>query len=391
VASSRGIDPRRFRTSARFLLRSLSLRHTSFLLALLAVTVAATLAAALLGIRADLQAKMSGELKGFGPNVLLMARAGARPSGASPVSELNEALHRAGFPDDTGIAGLLLVSGRLRAEGEDDGEESTFLGADFAALQRINPSWQLAGAWPSGDAAGCVIGAELAARHELRLGDSVELALLSAVRRCRISGLLTTGESEDEELLLPLAQLQEAVGDPGRLSLIALSVGGGAAEATRAARVAARALPQFRAKVVRQVAEAQGALLKKLDRLAVSMSVTVFVLCGLCVMTTLLSIVLERENEIGLMRSLGAGDGEIFVMFLGEVTLLAALGAALGVLLGSGAGRLIGRHLFGGPSALHLATAPAVFGLALLICWISVLLPLRRALTIQPADALRGN
>ena len=48
--------------SARFLLRSLSLRHASFFLALLAVTVAATLAATLLGIRADMRVKMSGEV-----------------------------------------------------------------------------------------------------------------------------------------------------------------------------------------------------------------------------------------------------------------------------------------------------------------------------------------
>ena len=381
-------------TSARFLLRSLSLRHTSFLLALLAVTVAATLAAALLGIRADLRVKMSGELQRFGPNLLLTAGAAAKgdESALSPTARLAEALARAGFPADTGMAAVLMASGRLRpAAREAAWEEATFLGAELAALRRINPSWRIEGSWPAENAGECVLGSDLAARHELHAGDRVELALSSSVRRCRIAGLLSTGESEDEEMLLPLAMLQEWVGAPGRLSLIAVSVEGGVTQAQRAARIAARTLPAFRPRIIRQVAEAQGALLKKLDRLALSISITVFVLCGLCVMTTLLSIVMEREAEIGLMRSLGAGDGEILVMFLGEVTLLGTLGAAFGILLGSGAGRLIGKRLFGAPAAPHLATMPVVLALSLLICWISVLLPLRRALTIQPADALRGN
>jgi putative ABC transport system permease protein len=379
---------------ARFLLRSLSLRHTSFLLALLAVTVAATLAAALLGIRTDLRVQMSGELKRFGPNLLLTVGAQARGDdrAATSITRLAEALEQAGFPAQPGVTGILLASGRLRpADREAAWEEVTLLGAEFASLRKLNPSWRLDGSWPAGNDGECVLGAEVAGRLGLHPGDGVEFALPSSARRCRVTGLLSTGESEDEEMLLPLGVLQEAAGDPGRLSLIALSVEGGVSQAERAGRIAARTLPGFRPRIVRQVAEAQGALLRKLDRLMLSLSVTVFVLCGLCVMTTLLSIVLEREEEIGLMRSLGAGDGEILVMFLGEVTLLAVLGTAFGILLGGGAGHFIGKHLFGAPAAPHLATVPVVLALSLLICWVSVLLPLRRALTIQPADALRGN
>ena len=47
----------------RFLLRSLTLRGTSFLLALLAVTTAATVTATMLNLKADLGAKMSTELR----------------------------------------------------------------------------------------------------------------------------------------------------------------------------------------------------------------------------------------------------------------------------------------------------------------------------------------
>ncbi|MCI0567157.1 MAG: ABC transporter permease [Acidobacteria bacterium] len=394
MASNLVIDPRRIRTSARFLLRSLSLRHTSFLLALLAVTVAATLTAALLGMRTDLRLKMSRELKGFGPNVLISPAEGTTPATLelSRLVALREALRREGFPPETEVSGMLLAAGRLRmADGGGGWELATLVGADFSTLPRLNPSWKLDGAWPGEMGDGCVVGVSLASRLGLTPGASAEFFTNSLIRPCEVSGLLATGESEDEELFLPLGTMQEMLGMTGRISLAALSVGGGASEAVRAARAVERAVPDSTARVLWQVASAQGALLGKLDRLAVSLSVTVFLLCGLCVMTTLLFTVLEREPEIGLMRSLGAGDGEILVMFLGEVTLLALLGATAGILLGMATARLVGEQLFGTPITPRLEVIPPVLALSFAICWISVLIPLRRALTIQPADALRGN
>jgi putative ABC transport system permease protein len=382
------------RTSARFLLRSLSLRHTSFLLALLAVTVAATLTAALLGMRADLRLKMSRELKGFGPNVLITPADGATLASLdqSHLVTVGEALHREGIASETEISNMLLAAGRVRvAEAGSGWEDATLVGAEFSSLPRLNPSWKLDGAWPAEMSDGCVVGVSLAGRLGLKPRAIAEFSAGPATRRCEVSGLLSTGESEDEELFLPLGVLQEALGMTGRLSLAALSVGGGASEAVRAARAVEKAWPGSRTRVLWQVASAQGALLGKLDRLAVSLSVTVFLLCGLCVMTTLLFIVLEREPEIGLMRSLGAGDGEILIMFLGEVTLLAFLGATAGILMGMVTARLVGQQLFGTPITPRLEVVPWVLALSLAICWVSVLIPLRRALTIQPADALRGN
>ena len=394
MASKLSMDPRRIRTSARFLLRSLSLRHSSFLLALLAVTVAATLTAALLGMRADLRLKMSRELRGFGPNVLITPVDATTPAmlDQSRLAALREALRREGFASETEISGMLLAASRIRVADAGGGwEDATLVGAEFSSLPRLNPSWKLDGAWPGEKSAGCVVGVSLASRLRLSLHATLEFSTGAATRRCEVSGLLSTGESEDEELFLPLAASQEALGMTGRISLAALSVAGGASEAARAARAAERAWPGATARVLWQVASAQGALLGKLDRLTVSLTVTVFLLCGLCVMTTLVFIVLEREPEIGLMRSLGAGDGEILIMFLGEVTLLASLGAAAGILLGMGTARLVGQQLFDTLITPRLEVVPAVFALSLAICWVAVLIPLRRALSIQPADALRGN
>jgi len=121
------------------------------------------------------------------------------------------------------------------------------------------------------------------------------------------------------------------------------------------------------------------------------LTLLVLVLCGLCVMTTLLSIVLEREREIGLMRSIGAGDGAILKMFLGEVSLLGLLGGAFGLVLGAAAARFTGNRLFDAAIAPRAGVVPLVLAVSLALCWLAVLLPLRRALAIEPAAALRGD
>jgi putative ABC transport system permease protein len=379
--------------SARLLLRSLRLRHASFLLALLAVTVGATVAATMLDLKADLRQKMSRELRRYGPNLLVT------PERPSEAPTLDEARTR-GIPALVGkevsgavVSPLLLASGKLSAEaGGGSGTTGVIVGADFQSLPRVNPSWKVEGAWPRAGESGCLVGVSLARLLGIHAGERVSLSVAaSPAESFTVEGILSTGESEDDQILAPLSFVQRSTGLAGRVSLAALSVDGGPDAVGRAAALIERSLPEASARPLWQVAAAQGAILEKLDRLMLFLTSVVLLLCGLCVMTTLLSIVLERENEIGLMRSIGAGDGEILMMFLGEVSLLGILGGGLGLALGAGAARLVGSRLFGAAIEARATVIPAVLGVSLALCWIAVLLPLRRALAVQPATALRGE
>jgi putative ABC transport system permease protein len=379
--------------SARLLVRSLRLRHSSFLLALLAVTVGATVAATMLDLKSDLRQKMSRELRRYGPNLLVTP---GHPE-ESPTLEEARVRRITALPGG-GAAGaivstLLLASGRIGpVPAARAGTEAVFVGADFPALARQNPSWKIEGSWPRAGETGCLVGASLAGLLGIHAGDRASLApAASPAEEITVTGILSTGESEDEQVLVPLPFLQERAGLQGRISLAALSVDGGAEAVGRAAKAIQEALPGASARPLWQVAAAQGAILGKLDRLMLFLTFVVLLLCGLCVMTTLLSIVLERENEIGLMRSIGAGDGEILMMFLGEVSLLGIFGGALGLALGAAAARVVGARLFGAAIEAPLSVVPAVLAVSLALCWLAVLLPLRRALAVQPATALRGE
>jgi predicted permease len=98
--------------------------------------------------------------------------------------------------------------------------------------------------------------------------------------------------------------------------------------------------------------------------------------------------VVRRTREIGIRRALGAEPGEVLRMVLRQGLIITAEGAAMGLLLALGLGRVSSRMLFE-VSPLDLAAftlAPALLiATALLACW----LPARRAMRVDPIVALR--
>lgn len=96
-----------------------------------------------------------------------------------------------------------------------------------------------------------------------------------------------------------------------------------------------------------------------------------------------------RKEEIGLRKAMGASQRDILLQFLMEAALLASGGAALGLLLGIGCGRLLASF-----DVMQIALSPAVFlwGFAAAVCVsiVSSLRPARNAANMQPAAALKG-
>ncbi|HUD73342.1 MAG TPA: ABC transporter permease, partial [Dongiaceae bacterium] len=231
----------------------------------------------------------------------------------------------------------------------------------------------------------------LAARARVAPGDTVTLVVGGATLRLMVSGLLATGEAEDDEAILPLALLQRATGLVGKVSLATFAVDGGLPAVERAAARLETAVPGASARPLRPIAAAQGAILARLEKMMLALTLVVLALSGLCLATTLMGMVLEREPEIALFRALGAGDADVTRMVVGEVTLLGLVGAGLGLGAGALLARMVGARLFGAAIEMRPAVAPWVATIALAVAWTAVLVPLRRALAIRPAAALRGE
>lgn len=114
---------------------------------------------------------------------------------------------------------------------------------------------------------------------------------------------------------------------------------------------------------------------------------------------TMTIALLERTEEIGIMKSIGASRGSISSMFIVEATMMGFLGSLVGVFLGWLGGRICNLLLnfvatrFGGTS-VNLFSIPLWF-VAIIIAFGSTVglltgvFPARQASRIDPLDALR--
>lgn len=115
-------------------------------------------------------------------------------------------------------------------------------------------------------------------------------------------------------------------------------------------------------------------------------------LVGAVGIVTIMTIsVRERTHEIGLLRALGARRNQVLWLFLGEATLLAALGGLAGLILGAGGAQLL--HLAIPALPVHTPWGYVVLaeGIAIGIGLLAGVLPARRAARLDPVDALRSE
>jgi macrolide transport system ATP-binding/permease protein len=98
--------------------------------------------------------------------------------------------------------------------------------------------------------------------------------------------------------------------------------------------------------------------------------------------------VIERRQEFGLRRALGARPLHIANLVLVESTIIGAIGGLVGLLFGLGATLIVTILRQWGP-VFDLSLAPAAIGCGILVGAIGGLLASVRASRIQPNAALR--
>lgn len=121
-------------------------------------------------------------------------------------------------------------------------------------------------------------------------------------------------------------------------------------------------------------------------------SVIALIVGGITVLNTMITAVLERTKEIGILQALGWVRARVLGMVLGEAVLLSLTGAVVGI----AAAMLVIRWLAGVPQTSGFVSgevSPVVIaeglGLTLLMALFGGLGPAYRAAAMQPTEAIR--
>jgi putative ABC transport system permease protein len=112
---------------------------------------------------------------------------------------------------------------------------------------------------------------------------------------------------------------------------------------------------------------------------------------SLAVSAAMATTILERRQEVGLMKSLGATTSTIASLFVSEATLLALGAGILGFLLGDVIAQRIGQAVFHAGVAITPVLLPMVIFLAMLVTIAGSAAAIRRALKLDPVLVLRGD
>jgi putative ABC transport system permease protein len=138
-----------------------------------------------------------------------------------------------------------------------------------------------------------------------------------------------------------------------------------------------------------------------MDMILAAVGMIAIVVAALGIVNTMVMSILERFREIGVMKAVGAGDGDIKRIFFFESGAIGLLGGAAGCLLGWATSLLINRivNIYlarqGVPYVEYFAFPLWIFlgamGFSLLVSLAAGIYPARRAARVDPVVALRHD
>ena len=262
------------------------------------------------------------------------------------------------------------------------------------AADKTMPGDQLA-AWKR-DRAGCVVDADLAKKHNWKIGDHIILqgTIFEGNLDLTLRGIYTI-DPPQSNLYFNAKYLEESVAwfkDTAGFYFTRV-------DTPEHMPPTARAIDDmFHAAPFPTKSESEQAF--KLDFIAMLGSVKAFILsiCGAVLFTTLLVCantmamsIRERTREVAVLRTLGFTRGNILKLLLSESIAISLIGGLLGVALATGAILFMAQPGIGLPVSMHMtaATALVVMLVAALVGIVSGLIPSYRASNLGIVDALR--
>jgi putative ABC transport system permease protein len=403
------------------------------LLAGAAITLGVTVATAMIAVATDIGDKINRELRTIGANLVVTPQEDSLdleiggvnlkpPTDGAFLSEADLPRIKGIFWHNnvTGFAPMLPVNVSVSEGGK--AQDVTLVGTYFrkklsygteefvTGVRSTYPLWKVSGAWPEDGSRDVLLGERLAARLGKQAGDRLALS----GHQLRVSGVLSSGSTEDDEIVAPLALAQEILGKPGAVRRVYVSALTKPEDAfarrdpkslsgaiydrwyctpypQAIALQLTEAIAHSNAQQIRQVAQNEGAVLKRIEGLIFLITLAALVASALAVSAAMATAIFERRAEVGLMKALGAGKLAVASIFFTEAALMALAGGAIGFGIGAVLARQIGRSIFNSQISVSPVLLPVILAIAVLVTFAGSATAIGRAVSLDPVFALRGE
>jgi putative ABC transport system permease protein len=423
------------------------------LLAGIAITLGVAVATAMIAVATDIGDKINRELRGYGANLLITPQEDTLdveiggvnlkpPSDGTFLNESDLPKIRGTFWHNNivGFSPMLPVTVKLK-NGKSV-EDATLIGTYFnkplhfgkedftTGVRKTHPWWKVkascgdgrlarpgrvedspaACGWPNDDSQNVLIGERLSAQLAKQPGDTLDVA----GHQFTIAGILSTGGSEDDQIVAPIALAQQIIGKPGAVRRVYVSALTKPQDAfavqdpnTMTPEVRDRwycspyvqsialqleeVIPHSHAEQIRQVAQNEGTVLSRIKGLMLLVTFAALLASALAVSAAMATAIFERRVEVGLMKALGAGSFAVSTIFFAEALLLAVAGGVAGFSAGALLARQIGRSIFNSQISIDPVLFPIIIAIAVFVTFAGSAAAIRRAVKFDPVFALRGE
>ena len=264
---------------------------------------------------------------------------------------------------------------------------------------------------------GIMVGTTLAQTLGVHVGDRITLTTDNASENLLVVGIYNSGGEEDDQMITNLDVVQElantgdlissievsaltspddelaqkAARDPMSLSVSEYEVWYCTAYVSSICYQIQEVIPDAVASPVRQVADSEGAIMEKTQLLMILITILSLLGSALGISNLVTASVMERSNEIGLLKAIGAKDGAVSGLVLTEILITAVVGGIAGYFVGYGFAQIIGKSVFDSSIEMKPIVIPIVSILIILVTLAGSIPAIRMLLKMKPAEVLHGR
>ena len=358
--------------------RAMANRPSRVLLLTAALAISASLATALIIVSLGVETRLAESLSAFGANLVVESAARQVGAGGLALGEIGAELDPARFtPALAALPGVESVRPRVRTGIVIGGEQVLVSGMGLDEM--ADAKWRLSGSLPKSGQV--LVGTDAASRYGLRVGSSIP-----GLQGMTVSGVVESGSEQDAALVLRLDDALRLT--DGKVTEFLVRANG--QQLDQVAKAIERIDPLLESRTVQQVAEAERSLLAKVEQLLLIVTISVALVSSIAVGNTQSIVVLERIQEIGLLKAIGATKRFILGYFALEGGVIALAGGFLGLFVGIAVAEGIAGGVFGATIPVPAVAWLMPFVVAGVVSFLAGAAPVWRASTVDAAMTLKG-